>query len=45
MLRGSAWNIAVLIGTVSGGTRLTRMRRLSSAHWPTKPSPRASVAG
>jgi len=45
MLRGSAWKSGDPIGTVFDGTFEIRMRRLSTAHCPMKPSPRDISAG
>ena len=38
-LRGTTLKSAEPIGTACGGISLMSSRRLSSAHWPTKPSP------
>ena len=38
-LRGIAWKSPERTGTVFEGSSVISMRRLSSAHWPTKPSP------
>ena len=42
---GIALNSAEPIGTASTGMSEMRMRRLSSAHWPIRPSPRRVVGG
>ena len=39
MFCGTALNSAEPIGTACGGISVIRMRRLSAAHWPIRPSP------
>src|SRR5688500_19502253 len=40
-LRGSAWNRLDVIGTACSGTCVSRIRRFSSADWPSSPTPRS----
>ena len=45
LLRGVTLNSAEEIGTVLSGISVISMRRLSSAHWPIRPSPKPSDRG